>query len=424
MSRGSKPGERRGGRQRATPNKRTVLTDKILAVASAHPTASCDELVAILARDRALPASSRVAVARKWFAAAPLPSANGRSKKPDVLAFGAIERTTPIKPYRRAANATPQSTRSASPNASPATNVAVLPVLFSIAQDSATTGSERRQAASELAQYFLPKNPTKKKSRCGNFPPDEYGFVVDPDLARELRDTKLELACLPLSSNKRSPYATAQKASKLQARIKEIQQSLECPCPSKYKLKCHIDGGNFDAEISGEIIQDGEIVRDHDRLEILRKRRADKKMFTPEEDLEEAIRTARYDSFMLGPEMAVRLRLAELREKKRAADKGYSPPFTLAQKAAFRLLTLLYPPPQRSEPSEIILADHPFLDLPIAEHDNLSSLHPPKRPVSSSPNPNLEEDFVEFVEIPPFCTVDRELSAKKGRLVLKWTYEI
>jgi hypothetical protein len=77
---------------------------------------------------------------------------------------------------------------------------------------------------------------------------------------------------------KSSPYATAQKASKLQARIKEIQQSLECPCPSKYKLKCHIDGGNFEAEIRGEIIQAGEIVRDNDRLEILRKRRADKKI--------------------------------------------------------------------------------------------------------------------------------------------------
>jgi hypothetical protein len=40
--------------------------------------------------------------------------------------------------------------------------------------------------------------------------------------------------------------------------------------------------GNFDAEIRGEIIQDGEIVQDNDRLEILRERRADKKISTPE----------------------------------------------------------------------------------------------------------------------------------------------
>ena len=283
---------------------------------------------------------------------------------------------------------------------------------------------ERRQAASELAQYFVPKKPTEKKSRCGNFPPNEYGFVVDPDLARELRDTKLELACLPLSSKKRSPYATAQKASKLQARIEEIPQSLECPCPSKYKLKCHIDGSNFDAEITGEIVQDGEIVRDNDRLEILRKRPADKSIFTPQEDLEEAIRTARYDSFMLGPEMAARIRLAELWQKKRAADKRCGPPFTAAQAAAFRLLTLLYPPPPKPEPSEIILAEHPFRDLPVAEDDTTSSRKAPKRRASTSPQPDPDEDFVEFVEVPPFCTVDRELSDKKGRLVLKWTHEI
>jgi hypothetical protein len=340
MPRGSRPGERRGGRQRATPNKRTVLTDRILAVASANPTASCDELVAILVKDQALPASSRVAVARKWFAAAPLPSANGRSKKRNVHGFQATERTAPIKSDRSAANATPLSA-TAMPGASPTTNNTMPPVLLGIVQDSATKPAERRQAASELALYFLPKKATQKKSRRGNFAPDEYGFVVDPNLARELRDTKLELACLPHSSKKRSPYATAQKATKLQARIKEIHESLQCPCPSKYRLKCHFDGHDFDDETSGEIIRDGEIAGDKNRLEILRKRRADKRLFTPEEDLEEAIRTARYDSFLQGPEVAARLRLEELREKKRAADKMYGPPFTAAQEAVFRLLTLL-----------------------------------------------------------------------------------
>ena len=236
MPRGSKPGERRGGRQRATPNKRTVLTDRILAVASANPTASCDEIVAILVKDQALPAALRVAVAR-----------NGSLPRVFALRQRSLQETSMTAGFRRSsaqhqlssdrgvASATPQSTIGASPNARTATNLAMLPVLFSIAQDTATTPAERRQAASELAQYFLPKNPTKKKSRSGNFPPDEYGFVVDPDLARELRDTKLELACLPLSKRKFTPYAMAQKASKLQARIKEIQQSLQCPCPSKYK---------------------------------------------------------------------------------------------------------------------------------------------------------------------------------------------
>jgi len=413
MARGSKPGERRGGRQRATPNKRTVLTGRILAVASANPTASCDEIVAILVKDQALAADVRVAIARKWFAAARSRSAHGRSKKGHDRGSQATERTAPTKSDRGVASTTPQPMTGASPDASTKTTLAMLPVLFGIVQDTATKPAERRQAALELGQYFLPKKRTQKKSRRGKFASDQYGFVVDPDLARELRDTKLKLACLPLLKRKFTPYAIAQKASKLQARIKEIHESLQCPCPSKYRLKYDVDGTEVD----------GEIVRDNDRLKILGKRRVDKKMFTPEEDLEEAIRTARYDSFIEGPEISARFRLAELREKKRAADKGYGPPFTPAQQAAFRLLTLLYPSPP-SEPTEMTLAEHPFRDLPLVDDDTVSSPNPPKRSASMSPKPDPDEDFVEFGDVPPFCTVDRELSAKKGRSILKWTYEI
>ncbi len=106
----------------------------------------------------------------------------------------------------------------------------MLPILLSIVQDIATQPAERRKAAAELAQYFLPKKPSQKKSRRGKAAADQYGFVVDPDVARELRDTKLELSCL--SKRKFTPHALAQKATKLQACIKEIQDSLQCPCPS------------------------------------------------------------------------------------------------------------------------------------------------------------------------------------------------
>ena len=204
-----------------------------------------------------------------------------------------------------------------------------------------------------MAQYFLPKKPTLKQSRRGKFAADQYGFVVDPDLARELRDTKLKLACLPLLKRKFTPYAIAQKASKLQTGIKEIQELLQCPCPSKYRLKRYICMDGIDTVI------DGEIVQDNDRLNILRKRRVDKMIFTPEEDLEEAMRTARYDSFIVGPgngRSASAWRSCS--ENKRAADKGWGPPFTPAQLVEFRLRSLLYPPPPNPEPSEMFLADH------------------------------------------------------------------
>jgi hypothetical protein len=51
MPRGSKPGERCGGRQRATPNKRTVLRERLLTIASANPTAAARELLLSLVND-------------------------------------------------------------------------------------------------------------------------------------------------------------------------------------------------------------------------------------------------------------------------------------------------------------------------------------------------------------------------------------
>src|SRR3984957_13873747 len=234
MPRGSKPGERRGGRQRATPNKRTVLTDRILAVASANPTASCDAIVAILVNDQPLAADVRVAMARKWFTGTSR-SAKGRSKKGNDQGFEATERTAPTKSVRGVTGTPPPSTTGASANASRKKTRAMLPVLLGIVRDSETTPAERRQAALELGQYFLPKKPIQKRSHRRKLTTDQCGFAVDPDLARELRDTKLKLACLPLSKRNFTPYATAQKVSKLQTRIKEIQESLQCPCPSKYQ---------------------------------------------------------------------------------------------------------------------------------------------------------------------------------------------
>jgi hypothetical protein len=124
-------------------------------------------------------------------------------------------------------------------------------------------------------------------------------------------------------------------------------------------------------------------------------------------------------------EMAARRRLKELRKSKRAADEGWGPLITPAQQAAFRLLTLLYPLPPNPKPDESTLADHPFRDLRVADDDTVSSPKAPQRPASTLPQPDPDDDFVEFDDTPPpFCTIDRELSAKKGRTILKWTYEV
>jgi hypothetical protein len=338
-------GERRGGRQRTTPNKRTVLTDRILVAASSNPIASGREILLILVKDQALPAATRIAIAQKSFGAGRLQFTDDRAGRPVAHDLSAIAPATDAH-LDRAVNASrPWSTTDASPT---------LDVLLSVAQDATALPAERRKAASGAAEYFLPKKRNKKKSRRGKSRPDEYGFSVDPRVAKELRDSELQLASLTIGKRMR-PYTFAQKARKLQARIKEIRQSLQCPCPSKYELK-HLQ-------------------RDKGRLEILADRRATGTVFTAEEDAEEAQRTARYNSFLEGPEIAARRRLADLRESKRAADHRYGPPLTPAQEAALRLLALLYPSPRPPKMDDSPLTEHPFADL---------------------------EDFEEFVDAPPF----------------------
>ena len=80
MARGSKPGERRGGRQRGTPNKATVAKAAALASASADPTITPIQFLLGVMRDAKAPIGLRLQVAR----AAP-PLVHGQSKIASVV---------------------------------------------------------------------------------------------------------------------------------------------------------------------------------------------------------------------------------------------------------------------------------------------------------------------------------------------------
>ena len=103
--------------------------------------------------------------------------------------------------------------------------LATLDGLFSIAQDTTVATDQRRQAASEAAQHFLPKKPGIRRWWV-SAPADEYGFAITPQIAAEYRDIKFEL--------RRSAYSG--KAAKLRARMQAILHRLQCPCPSRYGM--------------------------------------------------------------------------------------------------------------------------------------------------------------------------------------------
>ena len=91
MPRGSKPGERRGGRKKGTPNKSTALKKAALAAASADPTISPLNFLLGVMRDPKAPTDLRIKVPR---AAAPLVHAKpGIASPPGVGKGGAIRET-------------------------------------------------------------------------------------------------------------------------------------------------------------------------------------------------------------------------------------------------------------------------------------------------------------------------------------------
>jgi len=76
MPRGSQPGERRGGRQRGTPNKKTLLKNAAFLAASSDPDRSPLNFMLALMRDPQVPLKDRVFMAE---AAAPFMHARPRT---------------------------------------------------------------------------------------------------------------------------------------------------------------------------------------------------------------------------------------------------------------------------------------------------------------------------------------------------------
>ncbi len=357
MPRGSKIGERRGGRQRGTPNRRTVLADRILAIASAHPTTSACQLVDILAKDQKLPADIRMVIARNFLSA-------GRSRS-----VGASAVRSSARKQRKAQSTGPR------PEPPGHRRLATLDGLFSIAQDTTVATDQRRKAASEAAQHFLPKKPGIRRWWV-NAPADEYGFAITPQIAAEYRDSKLELHRLA-NTGSNSP-ASSRKREKLKARMQAILHRLQCPNPSLYGMDRR--------------------VADHNRLAYFLRKREAKITLTEEHEAEEAHRIARADSFDHGPESAARQRLAILRDKARIFKNASGPHLTRKERADLRFLRLLYPQHSRYpfNPDDDT-SYQPLRDDPFAADGNLYPPNSKLRPLL----PDLkDDDFEEFVEVP------------------------
>jgi hypothetical protein len=268
MPRGSKPGEHRGGRKRNTPNRRTILVDRILAIGLEHPSLLPHGFLPKLVKDPKLPADTRMAVAPKGVplkrtleALTGRPGARGGSIAPAPVSVP--REWTPLP----------------------------LDALFGIVQDVTADAETRRKAALKIAEFLLPKVAKKAKIL-----PDAYGFLVKPNLASAYRDAQLELRALVNEPTRNIP-AIAEKIKKLESRSDAIRRRLQVPCPSKYGNK--------------------EVAKDYARLAEFTLLRDNEAVLTEMQKVEEAHRKVRFDVFAHCPERVARCRLAVLEDAER-----------------------------------------------------------------------------------------------------------
>jgi hypothetical protein len=356
MPRGSKPGTKRGGRKRGTPNRRTILADRILVAAAAHPMAVWQELLSALMDDQALPAATRLAIAQKSRSVA------ARSNNPSAKATNPKSATTPSQKQ-----------------------IAVeLDSLFRLARTVSLADEERRKAAARMARLLLPATPTGDRS-WSRAVADEYGFVISPKIASEYRDAKLLLEKLENSNGSIRP-GTGLQADKARARLAAIRRSLDPPPHSKY--------GRYRRHRSGQPVGLDQFQQDLKRLFVLEHKRRSEIGLTEEEVAEEAHRMARVDTLIYGVEAEARRRLANLERQARVAagNRHLQPTAT----KDLRLLRLLYgmPPTVPQDPEKA--PDHPFRDAKPANDGNLYPYNSKLRPAPLW----IDEDGVEIADQP------------------------
>jgi hypothetical protein len=337
MLRGSKPGERRGGRKRDTPNRRTVLTDRILAIGEDHPTASRREFLQKLLRDQGLPADTRMAVAPKCFPAKRASSRKGKGPG----ASGGVETTGKTDKKEPSAKA-----------GSAEWNPQALEALFGIVQDPAAGPKARRKAAWKIAEFLLPKTAKKEKALT-----DEYGFRIKPSLAIRYRDIELELRALKYDWKSRDVPAMVEKRKKLQARSAAIRARLEAPSATRYGFR--------------------EQAKDHVRVLHFYSLRDNGVVLTEAQNAEDALAKVRMDLYSNGPETMARRRREELGSAKRMSRMLRSEPGSHEGKVAF--LRQVYPGLSSEELSQIY-------DEEL--RDQLSEQPPPVAPPISPAGPS------------------------------------
>jgi hypothetical protein len=226
MPRGSKPGERRGGRQRGTPNKKTLLKNAVFCAAAAEPNRSPLDFMLALMRDPQVPLDLRIDAAAASAAlvhARPQASRDERSHpmelrrqrakaaigdgaahpggEPKNASFdggpnagcGVQENNEGEKQVVAGAGKTQaslstivsQAVGGADSSGGDCGGLDPLSFLLGVMRDEAAAPRERFKAARIAARY-----QHKPPARPAHLVEDEFGFKIDPAVAKAVAEIK------------------------------------------------------------------------------------------------------------------------------------------------------------------------------------------------------------------------------------------
>jgi hypothetical protein len=193
MSRGSLPGERRGGRQRGTPNKTTALRDAAIFQAVADPNFLPLDVFLAQMRDPDLPLEERITAAE-----AALPFVHPKPKahpadRPVPRRYGAAVGRVNVTTASDPGTTAPVAAGADKAEGPGGRDPSPLDFLLGLMRDAQTPHHLRIRVAHILAPYLHPKLGRRQDEVVID---DPFGFTVDPAVARELRDAELRLAVL------------------------------------------------------------------------------------------------------------------------------------------------------------------------------------------------------------------------------------
>ena len=344
--------ERRGGRQKGTPNKKTLLRNAAINAAAANPNLSPLDFLLGLMRNPDLPSDLRIKMAE---VAAPFVHRKPTKDKPRILA--SRKHVALMKAVRKGKAAQPGG---ADPKAGKPGTLTVegaaeegdspLQYLMAVMRDPDIKPELRIRVAQKVVPFVHPK---QKQDRRADQTEAELvhalgdEFMVDPKLAAKIRDDELRLRELRYCLDSRSTYgphtpAQIKEKAALEARIKETAIAIGCP-----------PGYGSEEQATNSVLAN--------RLATKRTLVAPHNHLTEMELLLEAQAVARWYAYPLTPEQRTRRPIEERLNYLYWRIPRLGP----AEREEFTRLRALYPDLQER---------YPDIDAPLREPDSITEI--------------------------------------------------